>query len=44
MRPSDNVKQINDRLGHKTGDAVPRHFALRLANGFRATDQEFLWR
>ena len=34
----NDFKQINDRLGHKTGDAVLLQFARRLGAGFRETD------
>lgn len=34
----NDFKQINDGLGHKTGDAVLQHFADRLNSGFRDTD------
>ncbi|MCB1700354.1 MAG: GGDEF domain-containing protein, partial [Halioglobus sp.] len=34
----NDFKQINDRLGHKVGDAVLLHFAQRMSEGFRDTD------
>jgi diguanylate cyclase (GGDEF)-like protein len=34
----NDFKQINDRHGHKVGDAVLKHFARRLRAGFRETD------
>jgi diguanylate cyclase (GGDEF)-like protein len=34
----DGFKQINDRFGHKTGDALLRAFAGRLAQTLRSTD------
>jgi diguanylate cyclase (GGDEF)-like protein len=34
----NDFKQINDRLGHKVGDAVLKHFAQRMKLGFRETD------
>jgi diguanylate cyclase len=35
----DNLKQINDRFGHRSGDAALRHFADCLVRGFpRRTD------
>ncbi len=34
----NDFKQVNDRLGHKVGDAVLLHLARRLSSGFRDTD------
>jgi len=34
----NDFKQINDERGHKVGDAVLQHFAVRLTTGFRETD------
>jgi diguanylate cyclase (GGDEF)-like protein len=34
----NQFKQINDTLGHKTGDAILQHFAQRLKRSFRDTD------
>lgn len=34
----NDFKQINDTLGHTSGDAVLQHFANRLEQGFRETD------
>jgi diguanylate cyclase (GGDEF)-like protein len=34
----NDFKQVNDRLGHKVGDAVLLHLARRLSTGFRETD------
>lgn len=34
----DDFKQINDTLGHQTGDDVLKHFASVLRSAFRSTD------
>ncbi|MDD2987491.1 MAG: sensor domain-containing diguanylate cyclase [Zoogloea sp.] len=38
MVDMDELKQINDRLGHRVGDIAIREFAQRLANGARRSD------
>jgi diguanylate cyclase (GGDEF)-like protein len=43
MLDLDNIKQVNDRFGHATGDAALKEVAAALKASKRDTDSVFRW-